>query len=325
MKSRLTEILVSIILVVSVFASACCICAPDREPAGFSIPKADIIYQALNNQLSNSGTGIVESNNLIGFVNADGSGNKFIKLKYRAFTPVFSIDAGGIFFRSFTSEPYDLLPGGGETVFLSDSGIYRDCGDYDDGFSFPVKDTGYVLVSNGVDIELMDMTTCKVIKRLVEIPDELPWVKSVDSAYPSSSGKSMVFTETYRSPWHHVIYITDFETGNVNEVLQGGYNASFSPDDQRIAYLGNDGIYVANADGSANKLIVRIDLGNPYFASLDPYPFWSPDGKTLIYHKCIVADCIDRNLSDYSIFKVDVNSGVEQKIIDGGLYPVWIK
>lgn len=98
--------------------------------------------------------------------------------------------------------------------------------------------TGYLLESDGGNIDLAGMKTCKVIKRLVEIPNEAPWVNSVDFAYPSSFGKSIVFTETYRSPWHHVIYIMNIETEGVREVLQGGYNASFSPDDQRIAYVG---------------------------------------------------------------------------------------
>jgi len=318
---------IGLTVLVVVLASACCACAPEREPEGFSIPKADIIYQALNNQLGAPGGGMAESNNLIGFVNADGTGNTLIRLGRRAYRPVFSLEAGGLFFHENVVEDPNLLGGGGSTYFLSGSGIYTYCDSlYDEGFVFPVRGAGYLLESDGGNIDLVDMKTCKVIKRLVEIPNEAPWVKSVDSAYPSSFGKSIIFTETYRLPWHHVIYIMDIETEAVREVLQGGYNASFSPNDQRIAYVGDNGIYIANADGTGSKLVVRIDFSSysPYANNIEiPYPFWSSDGTTLVYHKCNTEDCQD--LSDFSIYKVDVNSGVEQKIVDGGLYPVWIR
>ena len=185
--------------------------------------------------------------------------------------------------------------------------------------------------SDGGNIELADMKTCKVIKRLVEIPNPGGVGGLVNSAYPSSSGKSMVFSESSFAPRRDVIYIMDIiVTGAVREILQGGYNASFSPDDQKIAYVGEDGIYVANADGTGSKLIVKIDFSS-YSESVDryadsvetPYPFWSSDGTTLVYHECNTEDCQD--LSDFSIYKVNVNSGVEQKIVDGGLYPIWIK
>ena len=324
MKSRLTEILVSIILIaVAVFASACCVCAPDREPPGFSLPKADIIYQTLNNQVSMQN----ESNNLIGFVNADGSGNTLVKLKYRAYQPVFSLEAGGVFFHTDESDPYGLVPEGGQPYFLSKSGVYKICTQfYVEGFILPVEGTGYYLLeADGGNIELADMNACKVIKRLVEIPNPGGVNGQVDSAYPSSSGKSMVFSES-SSAQGDVIYIMDFETGAVREVLQGGYNASFSPDDQKIAFVGDkdDGIYVANADGTDSRLVVPRD-NSKYYNRLEPYPFWSPDGSSLVYHKCVVAECVGEKLSDFNIYTFNINSDVEQKIVDGGLYPIWIK
>ena len=295
---------------------------PGTEPAGFSFPKADIIYQALNHRSSIQD----ESNNLIGFVNADGSGNTLIKLKYRAYYPVLSLEAGGLFFHENLPEPTELQGiGGGHPYFLSSSGIYTYCGSlYAGQFIFPVPTTSYLLEYDPRDIELADIKSCKVIKRLVYIPDGVSSVEFVDSAYPSYSGKSVIFTKS-----NGTIYIMDIETGSFREVLQGGYNASFSPDDQRIAYVGDNGIYVANADGIGSKLIVRID--SSIYTDLTtrisnagiPYPFWSPDGTSLVYHKCTNFDCQD--LSNFSIYKVDVNSGQEQKIVDGGMYPVWIK
>jgi Tol biopolymer transport system component len=56
---------------------------------------------------------------------------------------------------------------------------------------------------------------------------------------------------------------------------------------------------------------------------INPWPFWSTDGTTLVYHKCTNSACYD--LSDFSIYQVNVNTGVEKKIIAGGLFPIWIK
>ncbi|HUI87940.1 MAG TPA: hypothetical protein VLX61_04370 [Anaerolineales bacterium] len=299
-----------------------CACSVNREAENFSIPKADIVYQAINNQLGS--TGIVESNNLIGFVNRDGSENKQIKLKYRAYTPVFSMEAGGIYFHLNVTQPPRLIGGSGPIYFLSSSGIYKVCDQLSSSiFTFPLNGTAYLLRYDSTSIDLIDMQSCNIVKSLVQISAEVPWAKFIVSAYPSSSGKSMIFSESYRSPSRDVIYIMDIESGKVNEVFEGGYNASFSPDDQRIAYDGDDGIYVANADGTGKRLLVKIDF-SIYKEGLVPVPIWSPDGTTLVYHKCILAECND-DLSGFSIYKVDVNTDVEQKIVDSGLYPIWIR
>ena len=297
-----------------------CACEADKETGKFQIPKADIIYQAINDQLSDR-----ESNNLLGLVNADGTGNIYIKLKYRPYEPVLSTEMGGIFFHVDATEPPDLGGGAGPVYFLSDLGTYKTCDSLSTArFIFPLRGTGYLLENDLRSIDLVDMNTCSVVKSLVEIPTEVPWVKFINSAYPSSSGKRVIFSENYREPSRDVIYIVDVQSGDMKEVLEGGYNATFSPDDQKIAYVGDNGIYVANVDGAGSKLIVRIDFSS-YKNGLEPAPFWSPNGKTLLYHKCNIAECYSDDLSHFSIFKVDVNSGIEQKIVDGGLYPVWIK
>ena len=194
---------------------------------------------------------------------------------------------------------------------------------YTASHAFPVKGTTFLLTYDLRDINLLDIRTCTVAKSLVGIPDETPWVKFIDSAYPSWSGKSVLFTQDYRSPSRNAIYVMDLQSGKVKEILEGGMNATFSPDDQRIAYDGEDGIYIANTDGTGNRLLVSIDFNN-YINGLEPFPFWSTDGSTLVYHKCTATPCYGHDLSNFSIYKFDVNSGVEQKIIDGGIYPTWI-
>jgi Tol biopolymer transport system component len=60
-----------------------------------------------------------------------------------------------------------------------------------------------------------------------------------------------------------------------------------------------------------------------------PLPVWSPDGEWLAYHKCILdpgpkVDCSEPSDGiNFSIFVVNVDTGHEKKVIDGGLNPYW--
>jgi Tol biopolymer transport system component len=161
------------------------------------------------------------------------------------------------------------------------------------------------------------------VKTLVSLPTEVPWKIKIFSAMPSDSGDKVIFSEVYSTlpDYRYVIYIVDIDTGTTKEFLEGGFNASLSPDEKKIAYVGDKGIYVANVDGTHQTLLVPMNL-DPLI-DINPWPFWSTDGTTLVYHKCTNSACYD--LSDFSIYQVNVNTGVEKKIIAGGLFPIWIK
>jgi Tol biopolymer transport system component len=141
----------------------------------------------------------------------------------------------------------------------------------------------------------------------------------------SDTGRDILYDVRTRTiKFVGVIYIVNIKTGAVKEVLPEGQNPSLSPDEKTIAYMGKDGIYVAKANGAQQKLLIPISISDySYRSSLLPAPLWSPDGNLLIYHKCMNQKC--ENLADFSLYKVDVESGVEEKIIDNGLFPVWIK
>jgi Tol biopolymer transport system component len=163
------------------------------------------------------------------------------------------------------------------------------------------------------------------VKTLVSIPNEVPWTEMIMSAMPSDSGNEVIFSEVYSTlpNYRHAIYIMDIDSEITirKKIIEGGFNASLSPDEKKIAYVGDEGIYVANVDGSHQTLLVPIDFD--FVVNIYPQPFWSPDGTTLVYHKCTNTACYD--LSDFSIYQVNVNTGVEKKIIAGGLFPIWIK
>ncbi len=57
-----------------------------------------------------------------------------------------------------------------------------------------------------------------------------------------------------------------------------------------------------------------------------PIPSWSPDGEWLVYHKCTVPVEIGASCTyaeDYAIFIVNVATGEETLLIEGGLNPYW--
>jgi Tol biopolymer transport system component len=111
-------------------------------------------------------------------------------------------------------------------------------------------------------------------------------------------------------------------------VVGPGIAPSWSPDGNSIAYRGLEGIYITRADATENHLVVEhAILREPWdFEDWPPFPSWSPDGEWLVYHKCLSItgardDCTRKE--DFAIFKLNVESGEETKIIDGGLNPYW--
>ncbi|HMB23559.1 MAG TPA: hypothetical protein VKP08_12035 [Anaerolineales bacterium] len=51
---------------------------------------------------------------------------------------------------------------------------------------------------------------------------------------------------------------------------------------------------------------------------------WSPDGKWLVYHKWVGTDYnTGTDPSSNAIYKLNIKTGEEIKILDGGIYPYW--
>jgi len=103
-----------------------------------------------------------------------------------------------------------------------------------------------------------------------------------------------------------------------------------------VAYTGADGIYVVNATGaSKSRLIVphqNPDETQPLYRDnpqpslfFPPIVAWSPDGQWLVYalyREGLGKDAVG-SASFYAIYKVNVQTGQETKLIDGGLSPYW--
>ena len=293
------------------------------------IPKADIIYQVVSNSNEND-----HLSPQVGFINADGTGKTTITFsENNLIRPFMSKSMDGIYYFS-PYGPFIFASGLGINV-LSSKGTYNTChtleGDYGyNGFVLPVSFQGQrdLLISTPLRIEIVnyDSGKCNVIKTVTQVSD--PRVDIINSTSPANTRELIIYDQqVFSAPSESVdvIKTLDLQTGEEHKILEGGWHSTFSPDDQKIAYISFDGVYVANADGTEPRHLVSLPIPGPLAAGVivkSPYPFWSPDGKWLVYHKC-VDDC--QSPLDYAIYKVNVDSGVEQKITDMGLYPVWIR
>ncbi len=286
-------------------------------------PEVDIIYQAINNT-----HGRDASNNLIGFVNADGSENTQVRLKYRAYRPALSRRAGGISFTISKTHPYELDSNFGPIHFLDDGGTYTACeqvGGYENFYwqVLPLQEGGKLLAARGNVLQNIDITTCTVEKILMEYPSSSHM--TLLFAYPANLHSEVLLSEFVRSEdfVQNIIEILDLNSGETKEIIKEGKYASFSPDDRQITYLGKDGIYVALSNGDNPQQIVPISMDWLATPPALPIPYWSPDGNKILYHKCTGGD--GTALSDYSLFIYDLEKKTETKIAGGGLYPAWIK
>ncbi|HEX6699748.1 MAG TPA: hypothetical protein VF101_03380 [Gaiellaceae bacterium] len=91
----------------------------------------------------------------------------------------------------------------------------------------------------------------------------------------SPDGKRLAYTPAGASG----IWTYDLSSGRRTRISFGEYDtsASWSPDGKRIAYAGDDGIFVADADGRDTRRLSSVENAQA--------PVWSPDGKTIAVGK----------------------------------------
>lgn len=283
-------------------------------------PEADIVYQSIS--ANDFGEATYKS---VGFVNADGSGDKTIELYERPSRPVYSKELEGLIFLEAKNAAH-IFGLVGDIAFLSESGKFTVCNKLPNGsfdYSFPISGTKNLLVNTLHSIEIVDIDTCVVVKTLVSPSSEIKF-RLISSAHISESGQWVIFAVDWGDKGLEEmarIVLLNTQTNEFQEMPFTGGNPTLSPDGEKITYVGANGIYISDITSKNPTLLISI---NEAFMLGDgmPYPFWSPDGEWLVYHKCINKSCY--RLEDFSIFKVDVSSGEETKIKDGGMFPVWI-
>lgn len=280
-------------------------------------PNTELIYQSSRSEAPS-----------IGFINADGSSNTLLAVDFYATQPVASADGTVLYFRQIPGHLASVQPGwGAKFSFWREGYSVGDCSDKWWGATaiVPLKTPLQALVLLGSKKLLqVDVDKCQEEKLLIEYGDD----QKQDMRAPSisSDDSQLLYTErtlTPASPYNYEIVSMDLASGQVTH-LGIGINAVFSPDDSKIAYTNFDGIYMMDADGANRRLILEYDArGHNDFENAPPAPQWSPDGKWLIYHKCMKPQDLCSHPADYSIFKVDTITSEETMVKTGGVFPSW--
>jgi Tol biopolymer transport system component len=279
-------------------------------------PNTDIVYQ----------TGSLNEPKM-GFVNSDGTNSTVIKIDQLRAKPIWSIDGKTIYTLNFSGRGGDR----GRISIIPEGKRSHECRGWN-----PVETIGSIVAegnstravinNNEYQILLVDIDRCTQIDKYIEISNT-DNSKRLLGASLSSDGKRLIYSELTNkgtSNAEYSINLFDIDSRQIKEIGHGAYPI-WSPNDQLIAFIDLDGIYVMAADGSQIRQLAKHDLSNPPFYPKEimiapPNPRWSPDGKWLVYHIC-VEQCL--GAGNDSIFKIEVATGNETEIVDDGQYPYW--
>ncbi len=263
----------------------------------------------------------------LGFINADGSSPAIFPTgSLRITLPVWSQDKKRIYFHTEdamddTTEMEPSLGGFGilQTGYGTDA--FFSC--ENDWTVYPTQSEGVVFYSTQTQLGLLNINGCKPEKILVDFSKRTDvymegFSLSRDQRfilYSEFDSNSIIGTST--------INRLDLQNGET-QLIGEGTNAVISPNGRQISFVRPDGIYLMNFDGSSvRKLVDYRSINYPTYEQLTPVPNWSPDGSWLVYHKCVVVDSICNVGNNFDIYKLNVASGIETKLYDGGLYPYW--
>lgn len=274
-------------------------------------PDRDIVYQA------NEG-----ENYQLGFVNEDGTDVVLYSTKIRLSQPVWSPDKNTIFFRTIVRENpgIDSQSRSGYIGMLKTSDIPR--GICEDMISptdrlVPTHDDHVILVSDATTLGFIDLGDCKWRKVITKNDD------GFCSYALSSDETTILYSEVHANKC--MIKSMNLET-DVTNSLGEGRSASFSPDNNMIAFIRPEGIYLMDRNGeNINELIHFRLIFQEYrnYYDIPTTPAWSPDGKWIVYHKCTSQDGLCDTTSDFQVFKLRVSDRQETLLVEHGLNPDW--
>jgi hypothetical protein len=125
---------------------------------------------------------------VVGFINKDGSGNSIVDVGFRAGQPVYSRKMQGLLFHVGEINPVDIGPNAsyGDLSFLTHQGKLRKCKANATWFISPTKDSNIVFVNNLTTLQLFDITSCSIVKTLIERSEP------IDAASLSNSEKYVI-------------------------------------------------------------------------------------------------------------------------------------
>ena len=303
---------------------------PDR------FPDADIVFQVTTLLLG-------EDEGRVGFVRADGTEVSYLDLGKVAFRggshalraemgplvlPVWTSDGSTLVFRGLHAPLYRgplLAVRAGESAVVCpvEPGAERP------SLAADQEHMVIDLVGSGWRLGLYSLSNClrseggQALTLYPISPERNPGYGAL-----SPRGDTLAYVGVDPGPpREQAVILRDVSTG-LEKVVAHGSSPTWSANGGWLAYRGADGIHVVEADGSDDRRVVEYvspEEGMSY-ENWPPLPSWSPDGKWIVYHKCTLPTDPKTHcdlVQDYSIFKVNVETGKEVKILDGGLNPYW--
>jgi len=257
------------------------------------------------------------------FIDEENDKMHELEIRKKFDVPVWSLDGISLFGLSGFSPS---LYGGWPAFWNIQTGRVKTC-----KTQFPVgtrvQDAGNhdnpmeVVFSQVRSIDFFDISTCKYGKNLVNYDIAGRGSYVIAGFSYSRSEETLVFSMS-TDQFSENFRIISLDLISKKEVaLTDGINPDLSPDGQYIAYLGMDGaLYLMKVDGSEQKLMVKKLFWDSNHKDNTVQPEWSPDSKWLVYHRCVGES---PPISNCNIYKVNIETGIEVKLAEGGVFPSW--
>lgn len=187
-------------------------------------------------------------------------------------------------------------------------------------------DQSHIFIRTAQGMALYTLDSCGTGNGPLKVYENIFGVPSPDLQYIAYTNDTTAISGDDRS-----IVVHNMSNKEERIVGSGDYPA-WSRDSRWLAYTGKDGIYVVNVakGGQPQRIILYPNPAgkmDPTYSDINdnvpPEASWSADGKWLVYHRWMMKGNGDDFPSYYSIFKVNIGSGEEIKIIEHGIYPSW--
>jgi Tol biopolymer transport system component len=163
-------------------------------------------------------------------------------------------------------------------------------------------------------IVLADPKSCKVISILYRAAHP---AQSEMLLNPSLSTEGLLALNSLmlrETPLRPEMLIVDPSSGAV-QVIGEGLAPTWSPDGGRLAFIGDDGVYVLNIGSGHATKVAQVSLRGDILHRAPSTVSWSPDGESLVYHRLTPSGPI--------IYRLDLETGKETELYRGGAHPDW--
>lgn len=298
------------------------------------LPDLEIVFQTTASENDSGGCSL-------GFTDADGNVMANLILPpMRSLPPVYpawTSDQAMIVFGSLHTPKY-------LHTILADGRIFRYDYDYGKLFSshsrsVPVRGTHQVVFAtydNAGSIDKLtmsihrgDLDTREIVQTYVHL--EPIGGKGIELEVGTNPMHNQLLVYRRSVLEKQEILILDTTTGQETVLMTAGIkeflgSPAFSPDGASVAYMADDGLYVLSvpAEDAQPQRIIELPNSTARSQRWPAAPSWSPDGQWLVYHRCS-EDCSYRftGVESFDIFKVNVETGEEVLLVEGGLNPYW--